>query len=404
MQDIIVEKPYRFMPPHRGSWIPTMIQKLRLVDKYLNYFEGIHSHEVRGVELLKKSLEANRSVLLAPNHCRYADPLAMGFVAREAGVHVYAMASWHLFNQGLLQAFAIKMCGGFSVNREGMDRKSLDTAIDTLATGERPLVLFPEGTVFRSNDVLSPLLDGVSFLARTASKRRAKQGLDPVVIHPVAIKYLYRGKDIENTIKPVLESVEDRLAWGNRQRNLPILERAKRIFEALLSLKEIQYLGQAQSGEIESRKERLISYLLLPLEKQLLAQEQSGPIIPRIKQLRAKLVPELNGPETTEERRSEIWDHLHDIYMAQQVWSYPTGYLDQPTDMRLLETVESFEEDLTDRARIHRPLHAILEVGEPIEAQPTRSQKQNGGDEIMRELAASLQSMLEQLSTEARAI
>ena len=171
-----------------------------------------------------------------------------------------------------------------------------------------------------------------------------------------------------------------------------------------MSLKEIQYLGQAQSGEIESRKERLISYLLLPLEKQLLAQEQSGPIIPRIKQLRAKLVPELNGPETTEERRSEIWDHLHDIYMAQQVWSYPTGYLDQPTDMRLLETVESFEEDLTDRARIHRPLHAILEVGEPIEAQPTRSQKQNGGDEIMRELAASLQSMLEQLSTEARAI
>ena len=102
-----------------------MIQKLRLVDKYLNYFEGIHSHEVRGVELLKKSLEANRSVLLAPNHCRYADPLAMGFVAREAGVHVYAMASWHLFNQGLLQAFAIKMCGGFSVNREGMDRKFL---------------------------------------------------------------------------------------------------------------------------------------------------------------------------------------------------------------------------------------------------------------------------------------
>lgn len=379
-----------------------MIQKVKLVDKYLSYFEGIESHEVRGAELLKASLKDKRSILLAPNHCRYADPLALGFLAREAGVHVYAMASWHLFNQSWLQAFAIRLCGGFSVNREGVDRQSLETAIDTLTTAERPLVLFPEGTVFRSNDVLSPLLDGVSFLARTASKRRIKNGLDPVIIHPIAIKYLYRG-DIEKTIKPVLDSIENRLAWGKRQQGMPLLERAKRIFVALLSLKEVQYFGASQAGSVEERKERLIDHLLIPLENELLAQEQTGPIIPRIKQLRAKLVPELNTPALTEQRRAEIWDQLHDIYMAQQVWSYPKGYLDKPTEMRLLETVESFEEDLTDRSRIHRPLHVILEVGEPITAEASKVGKQDT-DPIMSGIADNLQAMLNRLSKEAKPI
>lgn len=402
MQDIIVEKPYKFVPPHRGSWIPSLIQKVRLVDKYLSFFEGIESYEIRRTDLLKSSLDSKRSILLAPNHCRYADPLAMGFLAREAGVHVYAMASWHLFNQSRLQAFAIRMCGGFSVNREGVDRKSLETAIDTLTTAERPLVLFPEGTVFRSNDVLSPLLDGVSFLARTASKRRVKQGQDPVVIHPIAIKYLYKG-DVTETIKPVLDSIEDRLAWGNRQRELPILERVTRIFEALLSLKEVQYFDRAQTGSTEERKDRLIDHLLVPLEEKLLGQEQAGAIIPRIKQLRAKLVPELNTPDINQPRRDEIWDQLHDIYMAQQVWSYPAGYLDQPTEMRLLETVESFEEDLTDRSRVHRPLHAILEVGEPIEADSAKVPKQES-DPIMSGIAEVLQSMLDRLAKESKPI
>ena len=82
MQDIIVEKPYKFVPPHRGSWIPSLIQKVRLVDKYLSFFEGIESYEIRRTDLLKSSLDSKRSILLAPNHCRYADPLAMGFLAR----------------------------------------------------------------------------------------------------------------------------------------------------------------------------------------------------------------------------------------------------------------------------------------------------------------------------------
>ena len=122
----------------------------------------------------RESLDRGDGILLAPNHCRYADPLVLGWPARELRTHVYAMASWHLFNKGRFDAFAIRKMGGFSIHREGTDRQSLETAIDILATAERPLILFPEGTTNRTNDVLKPLLDGVSFIARSAARRRAK--------------------------------------------------------------------------------------------------------------------------------------------------------------------------------------------------------------------------------------
>lgn len=397
MQDIIVEKPYQFIPPHRGKWIPSFIQRFRLADLYLNYFEGVHSHEVRGAERLKESLAAGHGIILAPNHCRYADPLAIGWIARAAQTHVFAMASWHLFHQHWLQAYAIRMCGGFSVFREGLDRASLNTAVDIVASATRPLVIFPEGTVFRTNDRLNPLLDGVSFLARTAAKRRQKSGAGQVVVHPVAIKYLFQG-DLQSAVQPVLKSLEERVTWTASTENMTILERIGKLGEALLSLKEIQYFGTAQQGTLAERKERLIKRILIPLEQDLLGKEQSGGLIPRVKQLRSQLVPRLTAPEIAAKERAEIWKQLADIYVAQQIESYPVGYLDEPTNTRILETIERFEEDVTDHARIHRPLHAILEVGEPILAEVG---KPKGDDFLMRDLELSLKSMLRDLSAEA---
>ncbi len=121
MQNIIVEKPYRFIPPHRGSFLPSLIQTLRLTDLQLAKCEGVTSYEIRNADQLKESLRSRAGVLLAPNHCRYADPLAMGWLAREIGTHVFAMASWHLFNQSRFQAFAIRAMGGSaSIERDSI--------------------------------------------------------------------------------------------------------------------------------------------------------------------------------------------------------------------------------------------------------------------------------------------
>lgn len=400
MQNIIIEKPYKFIPPHRGNFVPGLIQRLRLVDRYLAKHEGVVSHEIRGIDYLKESLRLNRGILLTPNHCRYADPLAMGFVSRMVDTHVYAMASWHLFNQSRFEAWAIRMMGGFSVYREGLDRQSLDTAINTLTDAERPLVVFPEGTVFRTNDVLQPLLEGVAFIARSAARRRAKQNGGEVVMHPVAIKYLFHG-DVRSAVEPVVTSIENRLTWQATKPRVSLIDRVQKIVLALLTLKEIEQFGEAQQGTVNDRQQGLINRLLSPLEESWMGSPQCGNLVPRIKQLRSKMVPNLLTTDITAQERDRIWKDLGALYLAQQVGSYPLAYLTQPTtNTRLLETVERLEEDLTDRTRVYRPLHVIIQVAPAIVVGTDKAPKDQE-DPLMISLRTQLQGMLDDLAKEA---
>jgi 1-acyl-sn-glycerol-3-phosphate acyltransferase len=377
--------------------------KTGIIPWYLRRYEGVVSCRLEGVDHFRESQRRGYGVLLAPNHCRYADPVVLSYLAREADTLMYAMASWHVFHQSRLQGWAIRTMGAFSVYREGMDRQALDTAVDVLSTGERPLVVFPEGAVFRTNDLLQPLLDGVGFMARSAAKRRLKEGNEkPVVIHPVAIKYLFKG-DLDKAVSRTLDNLEKRLTWTSL-RKAPILKRIHRVTLAMLSLKEIEYFGSAQMGTIVERQERLVDHLLDPLEDEWLGRSTDGPLIPRIKSLRMKIVPELTTGELNHEERERRWHHLEKIYLAQQIASYPADYLTPPTtDTRILETVERLEEDLTDRADVHGPLEVILRVGEAIPVSADRGPR-GEEDPIMKSLRDSLQSMLDELSTESRTV
>ena len=132
MHAILVEKPYKFVPPHRGDWWPSLIQCFDLFSPHLRKQEGVYSHEVRHADRLQASLAAGHGVLLTPNHPRTADPLVIGYLARKAHCNVFAMASWHLFNQNWFMSFAIRKMGAFSIYREGIDRQAINTAIDIL--------------------------------------------------------------------------------------------------------------------------------------------------------------------------------------------------------------------------------------------------------------------------------
>jgi|694.fasta_scaffold00132_21 1-acyl-sn-glycerol-3-phosphate acyltransferase len=400
MQNIIIEKPYKFVPPHRGNWWPTLIQRFKLVDYYLRKHEGVEKYQIRGAEKLKASLAAGHGILLTPNHCRYADPLAIGWLSRTVNRHVFAMASWHLFHQGKFIPWAIRKMGGFSVYREGVDRQSLDTAIDVLTAADRPLVLFPEGAVFRSNDRLQALLDGVAFIARSAAKKRQKNNPDhKVVVHPVALKYLFHG-DIQTAVSPILQDIEHRLTWTNAKEQ-SLIERIQNIGLGLLCLKELEHLGSPQSGTVAERQQRLIDHLLHPIESKWLGRNQSGPIIPRIKTLRMKIIPDMIQGTIDSAERNSRWRELANLYLAQQVASYPPDYLDHPvTVTRLLETVERYEEDLTDRNRPARNLEVVIEVGDAIEVSTEKPAK-GIEDPLMTKIRFDLESMLDRLSTEA---
>jgi len=396
MQNIIIEKPYQFIPPFRGTYWSTLIKALNIPFRHLRRTADITKIECRHVERLRKSIDAGHGILLTPNHPRTTDPLAMGTLAADARCHFYAMASWHLFHQSRLVAWAIHKMGAFSVHREGVDRQAINTAIELLAEAKRPLVIFPEGATSRTNDHLHALLDGVAFIARTAAKKRAK--LDPpgkVVVHPIGIKYLYQG-DIHKTADDILTDIEHRLTWGP-QRELPLLQRMRKVGSALLTLKELEHLGEAQHGKLRERINGLMDRLLGPLEQEWFGKLQDGGVVSRVKGLRMRLLPEMITGGLTHEERQHRWRQLSQIYLAQQLSCYPPDYLIQRATVdRVLETLERFEEDLTDKARVNGPMHVIIEVDEPIEVSPDRDRKAPV-DPLMEAIKIRLETMMREL-------
>ena len=336
-----------------------------------------------------------------PTIPRPADPIVMGWLARECQTHVYAMASWHLYQQDWFTGFAIKKMGGFSVYREGVDRKALNTSIAMLTEAKRPLIIFPEGAVTRTNDQLTALLDGVSFIARAAAKKRKRIAPDKkVVVHPVAIKYRFSG-DLHASLDRVITKIEQRFSWRVHRNYSSLKDRIGRIGKGLLALKEIEYFGRPQDGQLHERLDGLIDRLLGRLEEFWLDGAKHGPVVPRVKELRTKILPEMVEGKLSEEERKRRWEQLADIYLAQQVASYPPDYItENPSIDRLLETVERYEEDLTDLVTPHPDLHAIIEVGEAIEVSPQRDRNAES-DPLMEQLAVTIQAMLDELAKES---
>ena len=399
MQNVIIDKPYKFVPPIHGRFWPAVLQPG--LPFYLDKVWGITSIECRGVESLRQSVLDGHGILLTPNHVRPCDPMVLGRLTPQIGTPLHAMASWHLFHQGRLDAFLARRAGAFSVYREGMDRQAVNAAVDILEHVRRPLVIFPEGVVTRTNDIFQELLEGTSFIARTAAKRRAKASpAGKVVVHPIALKYFFRG-DLAATTEPVLEMIEHRLSW-QPQRDLSLVERIVKVGSALLSLKEIEYCGRPQDGSLHERLARLIDHLLVPLEDQWCHGKRDGHIVARVKRLRSAILPDMVSGEISPAERDRRWRQLADIYLAQQLSWYPPDYVrSRPTPERILETVERFEEDLTDRARVHRPLHCVIQVAEAIEVSPER-ERGSAIDPLLARIHEQVQAMLDRLADESQ--
>lgn len=402
---VLVARPYRFVPPHRGNWWPSFIQRFRLVDRYLAKHDGVVDYECRYLDRLRGSLDGGHGILLTPNHCRYADPLTLGWPARQLRTHVFAMASWHLFAKSRFDAFAIQKMGGFSIFREGTDRQSLDTAIEILTSGARPLILFPEGTTNRTNDILQPLLDGVAFIARTAAKRRAKQGKPPVVVHPVAIKYLFQG-DIGQWGDHAATRLETALGWRPLT-GQPLLQRVQRLAEAMLAVHEIRYLGKPSDLPLASRRDLLIEQLLSTAEElyQLPTDAQLS-TLGRVRRLRVPLAAELCPPGGRSTPPADRLLHTIDaVELAQALSSFPDRYLLQSptTDTQLLETLERMQEGMLGKPDNPAPLKAVIEIGEAIEVSPERVSR-TASDPLMAKIQADLTARLDRLTWEANVL
>ena len=371
---------------------------------------GIHSIEIRDQQKLATLLSDGHGIVLAPNHCRMADAMVLQSLSQSLHQPFFVMASSHLFRGNRLLKWALRRMGAFSVYREGVDRKAVETAVDIITQGNRPLVLFPEGALSHANDRLNALMEGVSIIARTAARKRQKAAGGSkagVCVVPVAIRYLFQG-NLAATAGPILADIERRLSWRT-QDDMPLVERVYKVGNALLGLKETEYLGGPRSGHVPDRLEALIDALLLPLEDEWLNSRSDDSVINRVKKLRQAVVPDMildneSDPERAPLPTAELdrrWRQLQDMQFVQALSLFPRDYVaSNPTVDRILETVERMAENLSGKEQVNPPLKAVIQVGDPI---PVAAKRERGadGDPVLNRLDASLTGMLEKLSRES---
>ena len=245
--------------------------------------------------------------------------------------------------------------------------------------------------VSRTNDRLNPLMDGAAFIARSAAKKRSDASPPgKVVIHPIAIRYFFCG-DVEQTIRPVLDDIEKRLG-SLPQASLPLRERIQRTGHALLAAKETEYLGSPRSGPLMERVARLREEVLAPLERKWIRSVRRRETMARVKAIRMAIFPGLIDERLAQAEKEQLWREIGDLYFVQQLHCYPEHYLDGDVPERLLEMVEHYEEDLTDKVRPHRPLRAAVCIGDALEVEPTSAHHPHG-DPLMDELRLRLEGL-----------
>jgi 1-acyl-sn-glycerol-3-phosphate acyltransferase len=386
---VVSDKPYVPVPPYRGTLWPRALNLY--FPRYLRRRYGMRKIEIAGAEKLCASVDAGHGVLVTPNHCRDEDPLIVSALSRQIGIPFFVVASAHLFMAGKLQAFMLRRAGAFSIYREGMDKQAVQTSIEILEMAERPLMIFPEGHISRTNDRLTPLLEGTGLIARQAAKKRAKEG-KKVVVHPVAVRYSFPF-DVEAAAARMLEEIERRLTW-RPSRGVPLPQRIQMVGAGLLALKELAYLGRTQDGTNAERIVKLIDAILTPLESEWTNGNGEGHAVARVKRLRSAILPDMIKGELDEAEKARRWRLLEDADLAQQLYHYPPDYLaDGCPKARIIETVERFEEDLTGKVSLHGPVEAKVTVGDAIEVSAGREAR-GEADPLMTAIESQLKTML----------
>ena len=372
MQYIFVEKPYRFVKPLMSNWLAKLMN-MGLIHAPMLRSESIVSIESRGVELLQNSIRDNHAIMMIPNHPRTSDPVVMFDLMRQVNTPLFSMASWHLFNQSRLVSAILWLYGAYSVNREGLDKSSINFTISALQKNVRPVLMFPEGATSRTNDALMPYLDGATFMARTAARRRKKDGQKKTVIHPIAIRYLFVG-DAEEELDGLMQAIKARLKF-DLDPKLDAPARVMLALEKLVELKEKEFEIQGDTNSSTwQRCQHLANTAMEQAEVRCFGKPSPQNISNRIRDIRAHVFPQLlNDSGLTEEEKKIRWRDLERTYLAWQMASYPKDYLaGSPSVDRVLEIAAKILEDLIDERRKCGKQKVIIEVCQPIEVPPEK--------------------------------
>ena len=356
--------------------------------------EQVKEVNIFNAENLTEAMSSNRGILITPNHSSHADPLVLCRTSEKVNSPFYYMAAWQVFaRSNIIRQHVLSRHGCFSVDREGTDMRAFRQAVDILQNKQNPLVIFPEGEIYHVNDRVTPFRDGPAAIALTAAKRAERE----IVIIPTAMKYEYLEDPTQKLIE-VMDTLECNILWRVR-RDLPLVERIYLFAQAMLTLKELEYLGHTQDDELSERIKTLSEFILLRIEERYDIEHDDVTIPERVKTCRRAAIKRFE--EAEEDKHPQIKNDLDDLLVVTQLFSYPGDYIKaKPTIERIAETFDKFEEDIlkAPTATVRAARKATVSFGKPIVVTPDRSNK-NAIHCLTSKLEKQVQQLLDDLNS-----
>lgn len=409
MEKRLLDPDYQFKPPKPSAFWEWALGPLRR-SVYRNMY-GVKELEIPNPEKLHDAVKAGGGVMLAINHPAHGDPFVILEVMSRLRTKCCFLGAWQVFVGWMgLKGWAFQRLGAFSVDREGTDLRAFRTAVDVLVKGKRSLVIFPEGDVYHLNDRVTPLREGAATIAVTAARKRKRHNAPPLLIVPCAIKYYYQSDPTPELIA-LMAKLEEQIYW-RPQVDKPLVDRIYRYSEAMIALKEFEYLQVLGDGSLSQRIDHLSKYILKQMEQRRNSKVSDSTIPERVKYLRHIIIEELGaGANRQDESQDGVTDEvliqgqrdLEDLHLVTQLFSYPGDYLvENPSIERISETLDKFEEDALGKecAGARKPRKAVVRFGEPIDVTEylagSKSKVRDAAGVITNKIETGLQTLLDE--------
>ncbi len=389
------ETPPRWWEPKMN---PLLVRLFRSrIHRALQFSQRITQIDVQGIENVQRALEGGCGILITPNHSFHYDSYVLIEAAHRVGRPFHFLTAWQVFQMSTAyERWVLQVHGCFSINREANDLQAFKQSIEVLRTSEYPLVVFPEGDIYHHNDRVKPFREGAAAAAMSA----AKKGPRKIVAIPCGIKAFY-VQDPTAELEKLMTRLEESLHWRPRTQH-SLMDRLYKFAEAMLALKEIQFLGRPYGGNVADRSKRLASTLLERLEKKHGITKPGELLAERVKELRRTVIQATEAIGPSAPARAELSDDMDDLFFIMQLFSYPGDYVqERPTIERIAETLDKFEEDVlqADFPGVRGERHVTLRFGEPLEV-PRERGGRNAISTWTDRLEAKVQGLLDAMNAE----
>ena len=390
---------YVFRPPKYSPFLAPLLKKLSEI-YFLKKKFRIRNITIEAVESVSKLAKEGHSLLIAPNHADHADPNVLVYIGSRHKLKFHFMAAREGFETRRLNSWLLQRVGAFSVDREGADISTIKTAMQILHHARYPLVIFPEGEIYHHHEKLDPLNEGVATILLRAANKLPEEKKAYLV--PTAMRYTY-DNSVETTFSKRLNTLEERITWKPRE-SMDVVDRIYRLGCGLLAIKEVEFLGSAQSGDLVERIANLRNKLVGMIEEKHQQREESRSTPERVKMLRNSIRKKITNPKVdlSSEEKESLYDDLDTLFVAVQLYSYPGQYLQEERSVhRIAETILKLEEDVLGEALYPAPRDVHVSFDEPLEIKNFLKERslnfKTGVAPLTTELSDKIQNMLKEL-------